>query len=321
MIARKKLEPPSPTKHSQYFAKDDTVHFFSSGCKVLDLALGGGWAEQRVSNVVGDKSTGKTLLAIEAATNFAIKYPKGRIRYRETEAAFQPKYAQLLGMPMKQVDFGNGMINTVEELFNDLSKCAKGAKQPELFIVDSLDALSSTAEAERDIDAGSYGGEKAKKMSELFRRLIRAMSDRITMMVISQVRDKIGVTFGRKTTRTGGRALDFYSSQVLYLAQVGRVVKTIDKIKRPTGVKVLAKVDKLKVGLPFREAEFNIMFGYGIDDRKACLDWLQEVGAKGEPLKEDDSTDTMHARVEKRWLEIENSFLPKHSKYNGGVRE
>jgi recombination protein RecA len=309
--------PTSP--RSQYFQSDDAIAFFSTGCKTLDLALGGGWAAQRVINIVGDKSTGKTLLAIEGAANFANTFPKGRIRYRESEMAFQMDYARTLGMPLQQVDFGPGMLDTVEDLFEDLTKCARAARHPELFIVDSLDALSSRAEQNRDIDASSFGGEKAKKMSELFRRLIRCLSDHTTLMIISQVRDKIGVTFGRKITRTGGRALDFYASQVLYLAQAGTVRKTIKKIERVTGVQIKARVDKNKVGFPFREAQFDVLFGYGIDDRKACLSWLKDIG---DTAAASDNLSALHRRVEQRWWQIEDSFLPKQSKYGrNGARQ
>jgi recombination protein RecA len=280
-------------------------------------------------------STGKTLIAIEAATNFARKYPKAKIRYRETEHAFQQKYAEALGMPLNRVDFGEPMW-TVEDLFEELQYRAEHSKQPEFFIVDSLDALTSRAEQKRGIDEGSYGGEKAKKMSELFRRLIGAMEDKdITLMIISQIRDKIGAMFGRKWTRSGGRALDFYSSQNLVLAHLGQVQQTINKIKRATGVTIKAQVDKNKVGLAYRSADFNILFGYGIDDAKSCVDWLESTGGFGhenEALSSmkkdaflkaihegcpglDNLFSTLHAAVDARWYEIEDKFLPKAKKY------
>ena len=320
-----------------YFAAPKTnLQFISSGCKTLDLALGGGWVENRIANVVGDKSTGKTLLAIEASANFALKYPKGRIRYRESEAAFDEQYAKAIGMPVDRVDFGKPM-ETVEDLFEDITLVLSKAKQNELYICDSLDALSDRAEMGRSMDQGTYGAEKAKKLSQLFRRLARDMkSKQMTLIVISQVRDKIGVTFGRKTTRTGGHAMDFYASQVVYLSHLGTLQRNIRGQKRASGVEVRAKLDKNKVGLPFREAQFPILFGYGVDDISACLKYLDEVGELREagyvkddikklsrelmrgPIEEQKKeTARLHRLVETNWYEIEKSLLPKRSKYGG----
>lgn len=321
-----------------YFsAPKNNIEFIKSGSMLLDCALGGGWAENRIANIVGDKSTGKTLLCIEACANFAAKHAKGKIRYREAEAAFDKGYAAALGMPVDRIDFGSGKLDTVEDLFEDLTRICKGARQKELVIVDSLDALSDRSEMERDIDQGSYGANKAKKMSELFRRLTQTMNDKaVTLLIVSQVRDKIGVTYGAKHTRTGGRALDFYASQVLMLAHLSRIVKTRKGIKRATGVRVLAKLDKNKISLPFREAEFAIHFGYGINDPQACVDWLKVTKgfkAKDFDMSEEESKnilDTLldlsrgeeraivkrlHQAVHERWYEIESDLMPKRSKY------
>lgn len=319
-----------------YFAAPKAgLSFIGSGCKTLDLALGGGWAEGRIFNIVGDKSTGKTLLCIEAAANFARKYPEGIIRYAECEAAFDPEYAGALGMPVERVDFGKA-FETVEDLFEELTKLTTEPKQPVLYFCDSLDALSDRAEMDRDIDEGTYGAEKAKKMSQLFRRLVQKMAvAKLTLGIVSQVRSKIGMTFGGRTTsRSGGRALDFYASQVLYLAQTGTTKKTVGGITRKTGIEILAKMDKNKVGLPYREASFEIAFGYGIDDIAACLNWLDTAGhlndvgvakkdikkATKDIMKLDDAAfkaevDRIHAATEKRWYEIEQSFMPTRRKY------
>lgn len=313
------VDESSPKKGGGlYFGTPKTdVSFIPSGCKMLDLALGGGWARRRVINIVGDKAVGKSLLAIEAAANFNIVEPKGKIRYREAESAFDPLYAQALGFPIDKVDFGEP-VDTIEDVFEDLEKVLKAAKGPEIYIVDSLDALSDRAEMERKIDEGSYGMGKAKMLSQMFRRLVRDLANKdVTIFIISQVRDNIGVTFGRKTTRSGGRALDFYSSQTLFLSQVERLTKTIQNVKRVTGVTVRAQVDKNKVGLPYRECSFPIMFGYGIQDWKACAEYLKTV--TGEIVPKTTSLEALHKQVTDLWWDLENKFLPSEVKYPKGV--
>ena len=299
-----------------YFGKQsESVKFIKSGSKLLDLALGGGWARGRISNVVGDKAVGKTLICIEAAANFVIQEPKAKIRYREAESAFDELYAEALGFPLSKVDFGEP-IETIEDLFEDLSKVVEAAKVPELYIVDSLDALSDRSEMERGIDEGSYGTGKAKQMSQLFRRLVRKLAEKdVTLMIISQVRDNIGVTFGRKTTRSGGRALDFYASQIIFLSQIEKLSKTISNVKRITGIEIKAMVDKNKIGMPFRDAQFPIMFGYGIDDQRACLNWIKQVALKVPEGTKLETMGDIHKIVEDEWWRIEQGFLPKQQKY------
>ena len=295
-----------------YFAGPQSgIEFIPSGCKLLDMALGGGWAENRVINIVGDRSTGKTLLCIEASANFARKYATGKILYRESEHAFDPQYAEALGLPLEQVDFGETPLQTVEDLFEDIDRAlALARRRPCLYICDSLDALSDRAEMQRDLDEGSYGTDKAKMMSQLFRRLVGKLAEvNLTLIIVSQVRDNIGASFmARKTVRSGGRALDFYASQVLFLSHLGTLTRTVSKVTRATGVKIKAKVDKNKVGLPLRDVQFNIKFLYGIDDEQACKNWLKEVG---EPIPEKG----LRRLVERKWREIETALLPTHKKY------
>ena len=318
-----------------YFSSPKTdIKFISSGSKLLDMALGGGWAENRVGNIVGDKSTGKTGLAIELTANFARKYSDSPIYYRETEAAFLPDYASALGMPLDRIDFGNDKpIETIEDMFDDLNDCAKATKRiPTLYICDSLDALSDEAEMGRGFGEGSYGTQKAKDISKLFRQLMRQISNsNITLIIVSQIRSKIGVTFGEKTTRSGGRALDFYAAQVVYLSQTGTVSQTISGIKRITGIEVRARVKKNKIGLPFREANFTIMFGQGVNDIMACLEWLKEARSLNEldisdpktyiktlnRMNDDDyynAVSRIYKATEENWWRIEKSFLPTRKK-------
>lgn len=310
------------------------IDFIPSGSTLLDLSLGGGWCEGRICNIIGDKSAGKTLHAIEASANFALKYPKGKVRYRECESAFDEQYAAALGMPVDRVDFGEP-FDTVEDLFEDLQKVVKDNKIPTLYIVDSLDALSDRGEMERSMDEGSYGTGKAKLMSQLFRRLVRDMSGaRLTLMVISQIRSKIGVTFGETTTRSGGRALDFFSSQNVKLAQTGSIYKTVSGQKRSVGISIKTKCTKNKVSIPFREIEYPILFGYGIDDVTSCLEWLKDVGALKEaglspteiksyaknlieaPRSEyEKEMRDIREIAARKWYELERKLLPTRSKY------
>lgn len=373
---------------SSYFANMDKegIEFISAGAAVIDCMLGGGWALSRVANIVGDRSAGKTLLAIEACANFHMKFPGDLIRYAETEHAFDEAYAEALGMPVSAVEFafkdatkkkakakkeedkplsraekikaglaeeaqvaaeGPGKkapLRTVEDWYWDMAdfvaRCKKTKGKRGLYILDSLDALSDDAEMDRDIDDGTFGANKAKKMGELFRRLVADMDEaNVLLIVVSQLKDKIGVMFGEKQTRTGGRALDYYSSHIVWLAEIGKIYKTIGGIKRAIGVNVKARVKKNKVGLPFRDCEYPILFGYGVDDLTANVEWLLTLkhGEKilkeeldmsksgyevrianlrdkgGEPVREVRAK--LREIVLREWERVENSFLPKARKY------
>lgn len=325
------------------------LDFIRSGSTMLDNALGGGWVLGRLANIIGNKSTGKTLLAIESAANFAQAYPRGFIFFRERESAFDVPYAEALGLPLRRVDFGPTegpkRFATVEGFHDDLVACiakCKSANQPGWYILDSFDALSVDAEMNRKITDASYGGDRAKKMSEMFRRLVRPMEEaNMGLMIISQIRDKVGVMFGAKTGRMGGHALDFYATHIINLSHIGNVEKTRDKVKRVVGAEIKALVDKNKVAVPKRQADFEIMFGYGIDDLVSCMDWLIEVGridaigirAAGEEatkkaavafLKRVNAMDDTAYRLACRevaaatkvvWREIEDGFMPRRKKY------
>lgn len=348
---RKVIEQPEEDKKvGLYFTKvHKGLEMFSSGCQLLDCVLGGGWPLGRVSNVVGDKSSGKTLLAIEACSNFNRQYPSGAIHYFETEAAFDKNYAEALGMPVDKITFPDIAMDdsTVEALFEYLNTQVQHhikSKEPAIIIVDSLDALSDRTELNNPIDKGTYGATKPKQLSQLFRRLINPLkTTRIHVMIISQVRDNIGVTFGSKHTRSGGRALDFYASQTLWLAEKGKKDRTIRGIKRIIGVDVLANCKKNKVGLPFRSCEFPIYFGYGVDDLEANLAFLNSYEAldllpdifETPKLTQAEFTNRLKRlrdtavgqeewnalreevaeKVVKVWEEVEAQFMPTHTKY------
>jgi len=327
----------------KYFEEESLIDcsFIHTGSTLLDLVLGGGWARGRVANIVGDKSSGKTLLAIEACANFNISEPEGNIFYMESEAAFDKMFAKSLGMPIDKINFIEDCL-TVEDFFKAVTAAAElcaDSKKKGLFVLDSLDALSDKAEMDRGIDEGSFGASKAKKLSEMFRRVTRTLQKvDMSVIVISQVRDNIGVTFGRKTKRSGGKALDFYASQVLYLSEKKKINKTVKGIIRATGIEVRAKVDKNKVGMPFRECDFTITFGYGIDSVASGLQFLASSGELSKVNRKLNKKNVArflsstiklsnkeYAKLQQRvdnvcrkaWVKIEEGFKPSRSKYHG----
>lgn len=352
-MQRKRLKPRpaggrvelKPTTGGRYFDNPNGVKCFSTGCELLNCVISGarkkgGWALGRISNVVGDKSTGKTLQAIEATANFAIEFPdrkKNKIRYREVEAAFDTGYAQSLGMDLDRVEIPDDPIDTVEEFFKDLDDFIKSVPVDGagLYILDSLDALSDRDEVEAEFGKDSYGAKKPKLLGQLFRRLVRKIEHRnIHVMIISQLRDKIGVSFGEKQSRSGGRALDFYASQVIWLANLGRIYVTRKKVKRAIGVNVRAMCKKNKVAMPFRDCDYPIVFAYGVDDLAAAVAWLQSVGklnaiglAKAgvpkylsrikrlNPVEIKAERIKINQAVRTAWVEVERRFMPTQSKY------
>lgn len=312
------------------------VKMFPTGCTLLDLQQGGGWVLGRCVNVVGDSSTGKTGLAIEAASNFARIYGPECVRYVETEAAFDERYAERLGLP-SHIQRSTA-VRLVEDFNDDLSDFLKGLKgSAGLYVIDSVDALSSQAEADRSIsDKSTYATEKAKVLGEVFRRQVVDIAKKnVCLFLISQTRDNIGNPFLPKT-RSGGRALDFYSSQTVWLSELGKDKHTVSGVERITGINVRAANRKNKVGEPYRTVDILIVFNYGIDDEVSCIAWLKRNKADESTLlmpldayerairraRDKHALDDLsryagdlRAATKARWLEIENALRPPIKKY------
>jgi recombination protein RecA len=316
------------------------IKFLPSGCTILDCALGGGYPLGRIVNIVGDRSTAKTALATEAMINFIQQYPDGTAAYRESEAAFDKNYAEAMGLKLNKVDFGDEdkPLLTVEDFAKDLDRFLDEqvkSNTPDIYVLDSLDALSDDAEMDAEFGKASYGMQKAKALSTMFRKMARKIErSQVLLLIISQVRDNIGVIFGEKHRRAGGKALDFYASQVVWLSSIKTLKKTIKGVERPYGVVVRAKVKKNKVGLAFREVDFEFRFGYGVEDLGASIRWLHAVGrtkdaglspteAKTYLNSLDSMKDTEYREeqitvskvVKQVWAEIETTFLPTRQKY------
>lgn len=340
-LASKAREVTEET-NSYFTSSKDNLLFTSTGCTVLDCVLGGGYAQGRMVNIVGDKSTAKTGLSTEALINFKLKFPTGHAAYRETEGAYDEAYSEAMGLPIDEIDFGpEDPIDTVEKFDKDfrafIDKCMKD-DVPGIYILDSFDSLSSEDEMKRDLTEGSYGMEKQKKIGIMFRKLNKRIErSKVLLIIISQVRENINAMFGEKYRRSGGKALDFYASQIFWLAHIGRLKRTVRKVERTYGISIKAQCKKNKVGFPFRDCEFDFIFGYGIDDVAASVRFLFDVGRLNElgytaskkgdlkgiaddikALSGKEFTKTkrrLDKHVVEVWNVIEEGFLPTKGKY------
>lgn len=342
MVKRTRLaETEENSERNSYFTSEKSnLNFVSSGCTVLDCSIGGGYVLGRMVNIVGDKSTAKTALATEAIINFLQSYPNGRAAYRETEGAYDTAYAEEMGLPIENVDFGDdeNPIDTVEKFYTDLEAFIDERRKsngPGIYVLDSFDSLSDEAEMKRDISDGSYNMNKQKQIGILFRKLTKKLEkSQVCLIIVSQVRENINAMFGEKYRRSGGKALDFYASQIFWLAHTKTLKRTVKKVERAYGIALKSKCKKNKIGFPFREADFEFIFGFGIDDLKASVDWLKSVGRLDEIsisdakvkayLAECEAMDSKGYRKERKraakavkkvWNEIETNFLPKRKKY------
>ena len=259
----------------------EKFRFIRSGCTLLDLALGGGWAKGRVANIIGDEQTGKTLLALIALANYQRQYPDDDVNIHDAESTLDIRRA-IKSFDIKVEGVGyDDEHQTIGSLYTNLKSLLKKSKES-FYLLDSLDAVSAVDVAEddeSDKDEPELGNMKAKLdkpalISDLFSRLAGKLKKHgVTFFVISQTRQKVGVMFGEKWTINGGKSLAFYASQRIKLAVVEKIK---DKKKRTIGVWVKVQVIKNKMGEPFHEVSFPIYYDRGIDNVEACVEFLFE---------------------------------------------
>jgi recombination protein RecA len=246
------------------------VEVIPTGSIALDIALGiGGLPRGRVVEIYGPESSGKTTVALHSVAN--AQRAGGIAAFIDAEHALDPDYAQRLGVDtdallVSQPDSGEQALEIADMLIRS------GAL--DIIVIDSVAALVPRAEIEGEM-GDSHVGLQARLMSQALRKLTGALSNSgTTMIFINQLREKIGVMFGSPETTTGGRALKFYSSVRLDVRRIESLKDGTDFVGNRTRVKVA----KNKCAPPFKQAEFDIMYGQGISREGGLIDVGVETG-------------------------------------------
>lgn len=327
----------------------DPDNFISSGSTLFNLALTDnihcGFKKGTLVNIVGDSSAGKTFLALTSLVT-AIQESDDETHtfiYDDVETANQFNMPKLFGKFAEEIKMPplGEFSNTIEDLFDNVMYLLE-ENIPFIYVVDSFDALDSEEDMQTfkksrakkkagEKASGSYRMAKPKKASEMFRRICNKLEHtQSILIVISQTRDAIGAMF-KKKTRSGGRALKFYSAHEVWLA----VIKTLKSKKRMIGTKTRSRIKKNQITGKWRDSPLYFYYSYGVDDVRANIEFLvqekywkkvkqtikaKEFDAEGtittiiHHIEDVDGEEKLQELVGEKWTEIENSLIDSDRK-------
>jgi recombination protein RecA len=285
------------------------IETISTSSTALDIALGvGGYPRGRIIEIYGPESSGKSTLALHAAAN--VQAAGGVVAYIDAEHAVDPIYAQQVGINLdeliiSQPDTGEQALEIADTLVRS------GAV--DLLVVDSVAALVPKAEIEGEMGA-SHVGLQARMMSQALRKITGALNQsNTTAIFINQLREKIGVMFGSPETTTGGKALKFYASVRLDIRRIETLKDGTDAVANRTRVKIV----KNKVAPPFKQAEFDIVYGEGISYEGGLID----LGVAHDIVSKSGSWFTYEGEQLGQGKEKARNFLKEHPEMATEIEE
>lgn len=324
--------------------------YMGTGSTELNLALTDhkdkGWGTGWIHNVVGDSSTGKTLLLLTALAEACYNpvFKDYELIYDDAESRNNFNLAKLFGSAAEK-RIKREASEKVEQFDSRIHKLLKDGKKF-IYVLDSWDALNTEADEEAATNRrkameenkkanGSYGTAKAKKASEILRELDTPISQSASLLIIvSQTRQAIGVTFAERT-RSGGDALRFYASTEIWLSHLGFLERTVRKHKVKVGCHTRIRTKKNSQTGKYRDSEIFMYYEYGVDDIRSCLefliDWefmagtngkykLEELGMTGnmadliQDIEEGEMIGELRDYVQQCWIEVESRIAATNRK-------
>lgn len=296
-------------------ASIDFSRVISTGSTLLDLAIsggavrGGGIPPGIMVVGYGPSGAGKTVLACEIAG--AIQRMGGELKYRDSEARLNSKFAETFDLDYDAVDYTQP--NTISEAFTDLHKWNPDLDKINGYIVDSLAALSTSMEMDND-EGDKMGMRRAKEFSEHLRKGARNIKNKnLILFCTNQIRENSDAKtpYSRKDVNPGGKAIEFYSSLILRFTSFSKIKEKVTikgkEVTRVVGIEGIIEVDKSSIWKPYRQAPITIYFDYGIDDIRENLKFVKQYTGStsytlgGEPIGK--SLDNAIRAIEKGRLE------------------